>query len=158
MYKSNIDYVIKSLEAKKQGSTQLLYRAMQTASALFIGQLQLKYYSGRPGLKVQSGAARRWQQQTTIEESDIVSTIYPFPTAQKYIQAHDNSRGQTGFTGVIVPKKSKFLRFKIEGKWIFAKKVFLPIRTFVNEFYKSIGVEIFKRQIQKALKEILKEK
>lgn len=160
--------VLEFFRNRREKFNEDMTNAMRRSGREFIGYIQQKEYSGRPGLEVQSDALRGgWQETTSGSGGDIATTITPGSTSKRYARAHDKSRT---FDGWIRPKVKEYLCFKVhastrifskagkrlkrsvrEFSWVKVKQVFLPVRTDVVGDFAGRGREIFTANINTAL-------
>jgi phage gpG-like protein len=81
-----------------------------------------KYLSGRPGLNVRTGNLRSRINYSTREDGDHV--FLTVGTDVIYGRIHE-------YGGQIVAKNAPALRFQVDGKWAFAKSVYIPPRPYL---------------------------
>lgn len=120
---------------------------IQRQSLYFIGHIQKTQMSGRPGTNVQTGKLRRdWFAKVGAAQgggwkNNGLLTVRVWSTT-KYVWTHENG-------ATIVPKNSKVLRFKVGGRWVFAKRVVIPKRLHLRAAFQQDALEryskVFKR-------------
>ena len=105
---------------------------LQRQSLFFIGSIQRTQMTGRPGLNVQSGKLRRdWFAKTGTQGGVLTARIW---STTKYVVVHE-------FGATIVPKTAKVLRFKVGGRWVFAKRVTIPKRLHLLDAFQNEGLK-----------------
>lgn len=87
----------------------------------------------------------------TIEfENDHEATVGPRTVVYRFI--HE-------FGGIITPKRARLLRFEIDGKVIFAKRVTIPARPYMRPAYDSkrrAAQEAMRKQVDKEIMDTAK--
>ena len=86
---------------------------------------QAKHLRGRPGLNRISGNLAQSLTYRVGRNFAEVGTNLP------YAAIHE-------FGGTIKPKNGKYLKFQINGKWIFAKQVTIPKRPYLEPSLKDL--------------------
>ena len=145
--KTNITELIGHLDSVDTQIVASVGSGMTKGMREFEGHMIKTQFSGRPGLRRQSGnAARSWSVKTTVDSKGLVVRLQNAKRAF-YVVVH-----QTGMT--IRPKNKPYLTFKIGNKWIRTKKVKIPKRLNIPEVYKNIGTFMIKRAIERELRRV----
>ena len=93
---------------------------------VLIKTIQTEYLSGpRPArLGVGSGQLRA-SITKQLGQTGSLLWVRVGPRGLPYVRIHE-------FGGTILPKKAEFLKFKINGRWIYTKKVIMPARPYLR--------------------------
>lgn len=125
------------MQVSKRSINSGLTKGMQRAVRLVQTISKRSYLSGpRPEhLGVVTGRLR--SSITVAVRSNIVSGLVEgvVGTNVKYAPIHE-------FGGVIVPRKAKYLAFKINGKYIRTKRVVIPARPFLRSALRDATPQI----------------
>lgn len=93
-------------------------------NAMFFGEKEAKSSFDKPGhLKARSGHLRR-SIRSGIKEKPLSIVGWIFTDV---IYGRINELG-----GIIRPKKGKYLKFQIAGKWVMVKKVTIPAKPYLG--------------------------
>lgn len=91
----------------------------------FIAFHQPRKLRGRPGLNIRSQAAGMGGARQVLVEGNDLNTlearVFWGPQVSKYVRTHE-------YGAVIKPVRARFLRFKVDGRWVMTKKVTIPAR------------------------------
>lgn len=121
-----------------------MVEVIQKETAFFVSRMQKNQMTGRPGLNVQGGQFRgSWFPETTIESGQIKTRAF---------SEHPGARIHQ-YGGVIVPRRGRFLRFKIGARVIFSKRVVIPKRLSVVETYQVEMPDRYKNAMARVLNE-----
>lgn len=106
---------------------------------ILIGQIQKKYYSGRPGLnRINATLVNSWSVVVDKDKSSL-----SIATDCKYGIYHDKSRDWDGWDG--------WIKFKTSDK-----RVFLPVRTDVGGYFKDNASDLIINSWTKSFDSLLK--
>ena len=119
---TGIDQAIYRFEVLGDGVQERLTAAVSGQAILFLGIVQNRKLSGEV-LNVRSGALRDSVHQEVLSAPDGVFAVVG--TDLIYAAIHE-------YGGIIVPQTAAALRFAIDGKWIFAKQVTMPERSYLR--------------------------
>lgn len=108
-------------------------RGMFRISEGFLTQHTRDKLRGRPGLILRHGQAGLGGSMFSEKEGstldDLKTHTFIGGTARKYAEIQEfGTVGKGGRFPDIVPKRAKYLKFQIDGKWIATKKVSIPPR------------------------------
>ena len=150
--KTNLNEVLNGLDLTDKELSKAFLNGADKGMRFFEKDMIRTQFSGRPGLKAQTGtAAGSWRIRKRTESDKFILTLANAPNAW-YIIVH-----QTGKT--IYPKLSGgMLRFKHEGQWRWAKKVTIPKRLYIPESFNKKGARFITTSVLQEAINIIKKR
>jgi len=149
----NIDRVLESIKQGKTDFHNALIVGLREGLRRYERFAVMDMLSGRKGsygLNVKSGIAK---SSLDVEVEDLGKDITGKLTVAKrawYLKVHQHE----DFDGYIRPKQKKFLAFKVSGKYVLTKKVYIPKRLFLYEKFKSKGRSLIKSSVEAHINKI----
>jgi hypothetical protein len=165
--KQDVDLFVRLLREGDAAFLETVRSEWTKAGLGFIGVIQRKYMTGRPGLKIGTGALRNqtWFPYAKVEGNDVRAGIEASGPGKRYARVHE-------YGATIRPIRATSLRFVVTEKVyassiktkkvreikgartenvVFAKQVKIPQRTRIREELHLSGFQLYVRGVKNAL-------
>lgn len=166
---NNFPVFVKELNTRKSELNRTAVQAISRGMSYFLGIVQKKYYSGRPGLNAPTGTLRRaWYMRTLVSGKGGFDTSVRLSNSMPYAHIHETGGKIKAKNGgyLCFPVKNISYRIKTmkSGKhakktttsWVKVKEVDIPKRTDVIGEFGRTGIAIISREVSRSVNKVLK--